>query len=225
MPSSPQQHQQDAPPTDSCERLRATFGAIDRVLILGRGPSATEPWAMALPRNHVMVTGPTYATRDVFDGDPIAVLIGTPPNIPAGLVDRYHDTPADRRPLLMYTYLPDVAAFDFKAHDLPQPVGIRSTLETAGLYAHEPGPYPTSGVFLVLLAAALGLSTDIVGIDIYGHRSGRIYATDRIARSSGFVWPPYHSAACEIAHLRRAMAYAGGRMRGSPELHTSILEA
>ena len=59
-----------------------------------------------IPNGIVLVTGPTYAKRDVFAGDPIGVLIGTPAGLLEQIAGRFHATPAAQRPILMYTFLP-----------------------------------------------------------------------------------------------------------------------
>ena len=145
--------------SDPAEVLAAWFARADEVTVLGRGPSAAG--AADVPREHVIVTGVTYATGDVFAGDPLAVLIGDGPE-PAlldAIAARFNATPPERRPLLMYAYLPgdlrDAPAF--ARHGLPRPAPILPLLIRAGLYRHAPGePYPTTGVFAVLVAAALG---------------------------------------------------------------------
>ena len=41
----------------------------------------------------VLVTGLTYATRDIFAGEPVGVLIGTPPDLVDAIARRFGDTP------------------------------------------------------------------------------------------------------------------------------------
>ena len=202
---------------DSCDVLRDWFAGADQLLVLGRGPSAMEEWARALPREHVIVTAPTYVTRDVFDGEPMAVLISSPPDdaLAAGVAARFNQTPADQRPLLMYAYLPSVAPFDFARFDLPRPVPILPLLIRQTLYRHEPNaPFPTTGVFALLLAVALGKPVATAGIDLYRHPSGRAYADD--SEPPCQAWPSYHSLDCDLRQIQRAQEIAGKNLRFPP---------
>lgn len=207
--------------TDPCDVLRDWFAKTDQLTVLGRGPSALEPWAGQLPRSNVMVVDPTYARRDSFDGDPVAVLFGDGATELEAAAKRFHQTPPNRRPLLMHMYLHRQGEASFAAYDLPRPVPILPLLIRTGLYTHNPrGKYPTSGVFLVLLAAALGKQVDVAGIDLYRHPSGREYVDSTAA--GPIQWPSQHSERCDIEHLRKAMQYGKGRMRLSPFLQGLI---
>lgn len=197
-------------------KLRAAFTGVSRVTIIGRGPSANDPQGESLPRDHVLITGPTYVNRDVFDGEPMGVLIGTPPKFIRNIAKRFYDTPIARRPILLYTFLPSVTEFDFSEFDI-SPYPILPALIASGLYDPTIYPYPTSGVFLVLLATALGLLADITGIDLYQHPSGKTYINER-ANEARFDWPSHHSLECDVEHLRRANNHAPGRLCFSREL-------
>jgi hypothetical protein len=202
--------------------LGGAFAAIDRVTILARGPSATDERGLALPTNAVLVTGPTYAKRDVFAGDPIGVLIGTPPDLVEQIAQRFHATPTSRRPVLMYTFLPHLPEFDFAALDL-HPIPIAPALRQAHLYEFDGEPYPTSGVFLMLLAAALGKRADVAGIDLYQHPSGRTYSIDR--HKERFEWPKHHSLECDLRYLRRAVEHRPRNFNLSPALKSALEHA
>ena len=173
--------------SDSVATLGAAFAAFDRVTILGRGPSAIDDRGRSLPSYPVLVTGPTYAQRDVFAGEPAGVLIGTPPDLVQAIAERFHGTPPQKRPVLMYTFLSVVAPFDFSQFGI-EPLPIGPTLHAAGLDGHDKRPYPTSGVFLMLLAAALGKGADVAGIDLYRHPSGQTYVGSH-CDAARFVWP------------------------------------
>lgn len=199
--------------------LRDAFASYERVTILGRGPSAIDARGRSLSRDTVLITGPTYAQRDVFAGEPVGVLVGTPPDQVDAIARRYHATPSDRRPVLMYAFLPVVPPFDFAAFGL-DPISILPALTAAGLYEAGSWPYPTSGVFLLLLAAAIGKHADVAGIDLYRHVSGKVYAID--SDSQTHAWPQFHSLDCELSHLRRATRHAPGMFNLSPELQAAI---
>jgi hypothetical protein len=181
------------------------FAKTDHLLVLGRGPGAREPWASQLPRDAVLITDTSYAKRDVFEGDPLGVLIGDGPRDLRELAARYNATSPEQRPLLMHTYLPLASSLDFVSAGLPRPVPVLPLLIHKGLYQHRPAqPYPTTGVFMVLLAAALGKQIDIAGIDLYHHPSGLVYAGQN-ATADEFTLPTRHSLACDVEHLRRAV--------------------
>jgi hypothetical protein len=202
---------------DSCDVLTDWFARAEELTILGRGPSAAEPWAKGLPRQSVLVVDPTYALRDTFDGDPIAVLFGDGATELAKAAQRFHQTPPQRQPLLMHMYLHRHEPAAFAAHNLPRPVPILPLLIRTGLYTHNShGPYPTSGVFLVLLAAALGKPAHVAGIDLYRHPSGREYVDSPTTGPA--QWPAWHSEACDIDHLRKAQEYSRGKIHFSPHL-------
>jgi len=208
---------------DPVDLLTGWFARADELTILGRGPSAAEPWAKDLPRQSVLVVDPTYALRDTFDGEPLAVLFGDGATELEKAAQRFHQTPPDRRPLLMHMYLHRHEPAPFAAHNLPRPAPILPILIRAGLYTHNPhGPYPTSGVFLVLLAAALGKPAYVAGIDLYRHPSGREYVHSPAAGPA--QWPAWHSEACDIDHLRKAHVYSQGKIRFAPHLQ-EILSA
>jgi hypothetical protein len=175
--------------------------------------------ARSLDRQFVLVTGPTYATRDVFAGDPCGVLISTPPTCVREIATRYHALPEHLRPVLMYTYLTCVAPMDFNEFGL-EPIPIGPTLQEAGLGSFDREPYPTSGVFLMLLAAALNKGADVAGIDLYRHASGRTYVTDSAATQ--FEWPARHSLECDRACIRAAIDKNTGGFNLSPELLAAI---
>lgn len=209
---------------EPCDVLRDWFARTDQLTVLGRGPSALEPWARALPQSNVMVVDPTYAQRDSFAGEPVAVLFGDGATELAAAAKRFHQTPPDRRPLLMHMYLHRQGEAAFATYDLPRPVPILPLLIRTGLYTHNPNrPYPTSGVFMVLLAAALGKQVDVAGIDLYRHPSGRTYIDSPATNPTR--WPPQHSEQCDIEHLRKAQQYSQGRVRISPFLQSALDKA
>ncbi len=207
---------------DPCDALRDWFARTDRVVVLGRGPSATEPWARALPQDVVLTTGTTYARRDVFTGDPLGVVIGDRPNELSQLAARFTQTPPERRPLLMHTYIPEYDQADFVGHGLPRPVPILPLLIREDLYTHRADePYPTTGVFMVMLGVALGKRVDVAGIDNYDHPSGNVYSN---VSATQFVLPGRHSRACDLEHLRKAQARAKAPVTLTPHVQ-SMLES
>ncbi len=210
---------------DSCDAIERWFKRADRLLVLGRGPSAIEPWARQQPRQYAIVTGPTYASRDVFNGDPLAVLISTPPHDVEPIARRFLATPPEQRPLLLYTYLPGVEFFDFVSLGLPRPLPILPLLIRRGLYAHKPGqPFPTTGVFLVLLAAALGKPAAVAGIDLYSHPSGQVYANGSPSSPTRDMLSPRHSIECDQRHLRLARSTAPAPLELEPNLAQMLAE-
>ncbi len=193
---------------DAGDALAAWFAGTDHLLVLGRGPSARDAREAGFPDDAVLVTDTTYATRDAFEGDPLGVLFGDVPNYIADVAKRFRGTPPERRPLLMHTYLPARDMVDFVSHGLPRPAPILPWLIRQGFYTHEPGrPYPTTGVFLVLLATSLGKRTAAFGIDLYQHPGGKVYAHD-IEPPPAFALPPRHSRECDLHYLRRALGKA-----------------
>jgi len=188
---------------DSCDVLQEWFADADELIVLGRGPSAAEPRAKAFPGKWVLVTDPTYVSRDVFDGEPAAVLIGDRSQDLAGVAERFLKTDPEKRPLLMHMYLPGVPMLDFVSHGLPRPVPILPQLIREGLYVHQPRkPYPTTGVFLALLAISLKKPVHIAGIDLYQHPSGKTYAGG--VEPVSHELPEVHSIDCDLLNLRRA---------------------
>ena len=195
---------------DSPQLLMDYFASCDRLVVLGRGPSAVDARTRSLlgdvPARNVIVTDPTYATRDVFEGEPGAVLVGDRSRHLAEVAQRFNATSPEKRPLLMHLYLPGVPMIDFVSQGLPRPVPILPLLIRQGLYTHQPRQaYPTTGVFAVLLAVALGKSTEVSGIDLYRHPSGNIYVK---GDQPGTKWPAWHSEACDRAALQRARSAA-----------------
>lgn len=219
LPSAPS----DADPVEILDHL---LRGASHLTVLGRGPSAAEQWASALPREAVLVTDPTYALADVFDGDPAVVLIGDRPaeDHLKRLAERYLAAPPQRRPILVHAYLPAVEPPDFVALGLPRPLPILPRLLRGGLYRHQPGiPYPTSGVFLAMLAVSLGKPVSLAGIDLYRHPSGKTYASD--AAPGTYQWPERHSRACDVEHLKTAMRRAGASVTLAPTMEQALAEA
>jgi hypothetical protein len=190
--------------------LSAWFSRAERLLVLGRGPTAAG--AVIDPAEGVLVTETTYVTRDVFAGEPVAVLFSDLPQDLDLVARRFLATPPGRRPLLLHTYLPRNEPADYVSLGLPRPVPLLPWLIRQGLYRHAPNrPYPTSGVFLVLLAVTLQRPTRVLGVDLYRHPTGRIYAADA-GPSPGFVLPDRHSLECDQYHLELALQRAGSQL-------------
>ncbi len=205
--------------------LRQWFGRYERLLVLGRGPSATDGWARAAPTDGVLITDPTYATRDVFAGEPAAVLIGDRPreDLLQLTSRRWAAAPVDRRPLLLHTYLPRGDWPAWSDYGLPRPLPILPLLIDANLYRHEPEqPYPSSGTFLVLLAAALDTPAAVTGIDLYDHPKGQRYAHQPSEVDIDEIASTPHTPACELAHLRGAAARLGDRLTLHPLLRQRV---
>lgn len=194
--------------SDPCQVLIDWFAQYDRLLVLGRGPSTADKWSADQAHDGVVVTDPTYATRDVFEGDPVGVMIGDKPVSLDRFAERFNATPPEQRPLLMHMFLPGNPMIDFVGAGLPRPVPILPLLIRAGLYRHRPGqPYPTTGVFLLLLAVALQKEAAVAGIDLYRHPSGSPYL-GQAPGSEDFRWPDWHSQACDTSHIRAAVGSA-----------------
>jgi hypothetical protein len=193
---------------DPCEVLTRWFSRWSNVVVLGRGPSAIEVREIR-EQDAVLVTDPTYTSGDVFAGDPAAVLMGDGPENLEQFAARFLATPPDRRPLLLHVYLPGAPLVSFGQYGLPRPVPILPQLFRHDLYRHRSHrPYPTSGVFLVMLACTLGKPICIAGIDFYGHPSGRVYASDNAA--SGHQWPARHDPEIDRQHVLSALKYGAG---------------
>jgi hypothetical protein len=210
-----------SPSTDWTEVLTTWFAPARRLVMIARGPSARDARVNVQDGDMVVVADPTYAYRDTFSGEPHAVLIGDNSCCLEAVAKRYHATPPQRRPLLLYSYLPANIwdrAGAFVPLDLPRPLPILPLLLRRNLYRHEPGAaYPTSGVFLALLAAALGKPALVAGIDLYRHPSGQQYLEGsppaaQPAADAPVQWPAHHSEACDVAHARRAHRHAAGRI-------------
>ena len=195
--------------------LRQWFARARGLTVLGRGPSAKDAWTAQHRGPAVIVVDPTYATRDVYEDDPLAVLIGDDsPNL-AEVAARFLATTKERRPLLMHAYLPRAPRLPFADYGLPRPVPILPLLVRAGVYEHEPfAPYPTSGVFAVLLAAALSKPVVVAGIDLYQHPSGKAYTNDQ----PFLGLPAQHSQACDRAHLLSVLHRLGDQAAVHPFL-------
>lgn len=212
--------------SDSCDVITEWFAHSDDLVVLGRGPSAAEPWARELSSTgSVLVTDPTYVTRDVFAGDPIAVLIGDQSQVLREVAQRFFNTEPKARPLLMHMYVPGSPPLDFASAGLPRPVPILPLLIRSDLYVHQPKhPYPTTGVFLALLAIALRKSVSIAGIDLYQHPSGKAYVTSGPDSMATFSWPERHSFECDLQNLQRAVAQARKPVRMSDDLRRILTD-
>lgn len=209
---------------DPCEVLELWFSRADELVVLGRGPSAADERAGALSKQFVLVTDPTYVSRDVFDGEPLAVLIGDQSQCVPRVAERFLRTPPEKRPLLMHMYLPGVPMLDFASHGLPRPVPILPQLIRHDLYRHQPRkPHPTTGVFLTLLAISLGKPVHLAGIDLYQHPSGRTYVGG--IEPVAFEWPERHSLETDLGVLRTAISRHGDRVHAPEHLMSLVAEA
>jgi hypothetical protein len=201
--------------TDPVEVLRRWFAGDEALTVLGRGPSAVDAWTRGHLTEAVITTDPTYATRDVYGGEPRGVLIGDNSHLLEQVSQRFHATPADQRPLLMHMFLPGAPMLPFARYKLPRPVPILPLLVRENVYQHEPfSPYPTTGVFALLLAAALGKRVTVAGIDLYRHPTGQAYMNEQTFRGL----PKQHSEACDLAHIRRAFDRLGENKSVNPHL-------
>lgn len=206
--------------SDPVDVVRAWFAQDTAITVLGRGPSAADHWTRQQDLRGVIVTDPTYATRDVYGGEPRGVVIGDHSQVLAQIAERFHVTPKEKRPLLMHPFLPGAPMQAFAAHGLPRPVPILPLLVRVGLYRHEPfAPYPTTGVFALLLAAALEKRVTVAGIDLYRHPSGRAYTNDQPHRSL----PKQHDESCDLAHIQAALDRLGDRVTVHPFLQSLLM--
>jgi hypothetical protein len=146
--------------------------------------------------------------RDVFAGYPVGVLLSDRVDDLAKVAERFHATPRERRPLLMYTYLPSLRPIDFVSAGLPRPMPILPQLIRQDYYVHRPGqPYPTIDVFLAMLAISLRKRVHVLQIEVSQQPGGKVYAGD--ARSARDVTLPVrHNRQCDLKYLREAMAKA-----------------
>ena len=207
--------------SDSVEVLRDWFANVDHVTVLGRGPSAADQWTRQQLTDAVIVTDPTYATQDIYDGEPMGVLVGDNAQVLAQVAKRFLATPAQQRPLLMHMYLPNAPMQAFGTFGLPRPVPILPLLIRQRVYEHEPSePYPTTGVFALLLATALNKRVTLAGIDLYRHPTGKMYVGEQPTTK----WPDQHSERCDRKHLRIAIDNLGERAQVHPLLTKLLAE-
>lgn len=202
---------------DPCDILKNWFRDYASLTVLGRGPSATDSWGKSLPLDGVLLTDPSYVNKDVFDGEPAAVLFGDHPSNLDAFATRFHATEPNRRPLLMHMYLPVPGGKStrFGDYDLPRPVPLLPLLIRQGLYRHTPNaPYPTTGVFLVLLGVALGKDVHVGGIDLYETPEGE----PRRLPGDGDDWPVRHSRKCDLQHLQQALKASFRPLHLAPHL-------
>ena len=197
--------------TDAAQVLVDWFSHTDYILVLGGGGAsaaeeASRRWINEAPPRSVIVTAPTYAARDAFDGNPLAVLIDDRPNCLEQVARRFHAETPSQRPLLMHAYTPASPMLGFGDWDLPRPVPILPLLIRSGLYDHVPRrPCPTTGVFLFLLAASLGKCVDVAGIEVHQDSLATTEAGPSAA-DQGSGLPTCHSEKCDLDHLQKAIA-------------------
>jgi len=141
---------------DSCDILETWFAHTDHLLVVDREVHASELRSEAIPTDAIVATEAAYAAQDVFEVNPLGVLLSDRPKHLAEVADRFHATPTEHRPLLMHTYLPGSKPVDFVSASLPRPVPILPQLIRQGNYTHRPGQsYPNTGAFLTMLAISL----------------------------------------------------------------------
>jgi len=197
---------------NSTKIIHDWFADCRHVLVLGRGPSATDPAIQHDQFDAVVVLDPTYARRDVYADNPTAVLIGDTSVCVGEAARRYFDAPTELRPLLMHGYVAPQLP-DFAACGLEPPVSVRPLLADVGYFGlAQQAVYPTSGVFLAMTMAALDLHVTVAGIDLYRHPSGQMYVNEQPV-ASDFKLPEQHSEQCDIEHLQRIAQKAGDRVR------------
>ncbi|WP_432799632.1 hypothetical protein [Poriferisphaera sp. WC338] len=213
--------------SDSVTCIRDWFDREQRLAVIGRGPSAADGWIDQQPPGSALVIDPTYSRPDVFTGEPRGVLIGDRSCDLKGIARRFNATAPEKRPLLMHAFLPGAPALPFANFDLPRPIPILPLLIRTGLYLHKPNePYPTTGVFALLIAAALKKPTTVVGIDLYKHPSGMHYVKPAdnycLAKSIDGPWPVNHSESCDVHYIRLAMSHLKENGVYHPSLHACL---
>ncbi len=189
--------------------------AGERLVILGRGPSVRDLPSAAQSGSRLLVTGSAYASGEQWWKSPDVVLVNSPVDdtLLAGISARYSQAGSEHRPLLAYAYLPSQPPVAFPNYGLPRPVPILPALIRANLYVHDPrGPFPTTGVFLALLGAAVSNAREvhIAGIDGYAHPSGVTYAHG--VGPADATWQPEHSPEVDQSALARVGAHLGSRL-------------
>lgn len=161
--------------TDSCDVLTHWFTRYDKLLVIGRGETARQDLPHDTPSGHssrtgVVVADPTYATGDVYQPSPAAVMMGDRPSQDTLrlLASRFNDTPRENRPLLMCPFLPRASWPHWETLGLPRPVPVLPLLFRQNIYTHQPHqPYPTTGLFMLMLAVALDKPVQAIGFDLY----------------------------------------------------------
>jgi len=210
--------------SDPCVLLGAWFSRTDHLLVMGRGAGTAKLKAHDVPADAALVTGAAYAMRDTFVSDPLGVLLSDRVDDLAKVAERFHATPTERRPLLMYTYLPSSQPIDFVSAGLPRPVPILPQLIRQGYYAHKPGQCcPTTDVFLAMLAISLQKRVHVLEIEVCQQADGKVFADD--AQSTRDVTRPVrHSRQCDLSHLREAIAKASAPVHLAEHLQQLIEE-
>ena len=130
-------------------------GYIDRWSQDGKVADGAANAAALTRADAVIIAGAEYAGGDV-EVDVDAVLIDAPPLDLPRIAERHLGTPADRRPVLLYSYPPALPPVDFAAVRLPRPLALLPLLISHGLYQHRPGvPLPETATLIELLRTAL----------------------------------------------------------------------
>ncbi len=209
--------------TDSVDVIEHWFADANELTVLGRGPSAVDEWTAQHLSGAVIVTDPTYASRDVYDDEPRGVLMGDNSPALAEVAKRFLATPEERRPLLMHMYLPGAPMQPFARYGLPRPVPILPMLVRHKLYQHQSfAAYPTTGVFALLLAAAISghKRVNVAGIDLYQHPTDQVYVNDQVHHG----WPAQHSEACDRAAIQCALTHLDQRAQVHPFLRQLLTQ-
>jgi hypothetical protein len=150
---------------DPCEVLRAWFARTDEVTVLEPGVRELDSWSAGALPHDLVVTDDAYVAAPERGFEPLAVLFGEAPADLAAAAERFRATPASKRPLFMYAYLPAVLlGTEFVSVGLPRPVPILPLLIRERYYVHQPGgPHPAADTLLVMLAHALGKRLHVLG--------------------------------------------------------------
>lgn len=125
---------------DAADALLAWFARYSAATVLGADAGQAEPRPSAeKDLIAVLATGRQYADRRLCPMSPAAVLIDDDEATLPHIVQRYLETPADQRPLLLRTYLPRERPIDFVTLGLPRPMPVLPLLIRSKLYEHRPG--------------------------------------------------------------------------------------
>jgi hypothetical protein len=212
-------------PDSDWHSLLAQKLTAPRLVVLGRGPSLHNLPPDATRDAALAVTGSAFAAGESWWKTPDLVLINSPTDEPLleGIARRYATEPAATAPLLAYAFLPSQPPVAFPSLRLPRPCPILPSLIRSGLYRHIPhAPFPTTGVFLLLLAAACSPANEIhlAGLDLYSHPSGQTYASTPDPSSplppgadNASAWPECHASSVDEAAIQLAVARLGSRLR------------
>jgi hypothetical protein len=186
---------------ESFEALNERLGKPKTILCLGNGPSSEDPRLRELPYDCLFRTNWLWKHRGVLD-HPQFVFVGsfqTPLEV-SECVFGFRDIESERAVLLRNLKRPWRRPIEY------------FTIERVNTLLHELDlpARPTSGVLMILVAAALRPQEIIIaGMDLFSHPDGR-YPGDSLAEND-YAQP--HDRQVEVMLMRRILAEYPGTVR------------